>query len=142
MGEHERAHEREKRVRDVMHEGIVACEARLSLPEAAHLMTEKHVRALVVTDERCGLCGIIAQSDLVNAALHPTGRDAWKSLTVGDVMTRDVLTVTPDAPLSEAAKLMVANRIHRVVVVADGDTCAPIGVLSMGDLVRDMMGEP
>jgi CBS domain-containing protein len=128
-----------KLVKDVMRKGVVTCPEGLSLPEAARMMTEMGVRALVVTDDKCGLCGILAQSDLVNAALHDTGQTDWHTLSVADVMTRSVLTVTPDAQISEAAKTMVQNHIHRIVVVDGDDPCTPVGVLSMGDLVRNMM---
>jgi CBS domain-containing protein len=126
-------------VKDVMHKGVVTCAESLSLPEAARMMTEMDVRALVVTDDQCGLCGILAQSDLVNAALHDADSDRWRKMSVADVMTRSVLTVTPDSQISEAAKTMVQNHIHRIVVVDTEDPCTPVGVLSMGDLVRNMM---
>ncbi|MDW8054288.1 MAG: CBS domain-containing protein [Anaerolineae bacterium] len=124
-----------------MHRGVYTCPAHLRLPEAARLMTERKVRALVVTDEACGLVGLVSQSDLVNAAVQHGMGNAWRSLTVADVMTRAVITITADAPITEAARIMVAHRIHRLVVVADHDPCQPIGVLSMGDLVRFMMQE-
>lgn len=128
-----------KLVKDVMHKGVVMCHESLSLPEAARMMTEMGVRALVVTDADCGLSGILAQSDLVNAALQDADQERWRKLSVAAVMTRTVLTVTPDSQVSEAAKTMVQNHIHRIVVVDGDDPCSPVGVLSMGDLVRNMM---
>jgi len=124
-----------------MHKGVVTCAWSLTLPEAARLMTDHSVRALVVTDETCDLCGFLAQSDLVNARLEHIDGEAWRKMTVSDVMTRHVHTVTPDSAVNEAAKLMVAQHIHRLVVVSPDDPCNPVGVLSMGDLVRDMMGD-
>ena len=124
-----------------MHKGVVACTRSLPLPEAARLMKDIGVRALVVTDGNCGLCGFLAQSDLVNAHLEYIDGDAWRRMTVADVMTSQVLTVTPDTALSVAAKVMVEQHIHRIVVVSDNDPCNPVGILSMGDLVRDMMRE-
>ena len=134
-------HMTDKLVSDVMHRGVVACTESLSLPEAARLMTDQGVRALVVTDDKCALCGFLAQSDLVNARLEYMDGDAWRNMTVSDVMTRQVLTVTPDAAVTDAAKIMIGQHIHRIVVVADDDPCNPVGILSMGDLVRDMMKE-
>ena len=131
----------DKRVSEVMHRGVVACLETLLLPDAARIMTDQNVRALVVSDERCGLCGILSQSDLVNARVKYMDGDAWRTMTVADMMTRNVRTVTPDIAINEAAKMMVENHIHRIVVVADDDLCTPVGVLSMGDLVRDMMGD-
>jgi len=129
----------EKQVQDVMHKGVVTCPEDLPLPDAARLMALQSVRALVVTDEACGLCGILSQSDLVNAKLEHPDQDIWRKITVSEVMTRTVLTVKPSDTLPVAAKTMVQNHIHRIVVVDDADPCTPVGVLSMGDLVRDMM---
>lgn len=129
----------DKLVQDVMHKGVIACPATLTLPDAARLMTDQNVRALVVTDGACGLCGIIAQSDLVNARVEYFDQGKWKNLTVDQVMTRSVVTVTPSTIVQEAAKLMVSHHIHRIVVVDERDPGTAVGVLSMGDLVRDMM---
>lgn len=129
----------EKMVRDVMHKGVVTCPENVVLPDAARLMATQNVRALVVTDANCGLCGILSQSDLVNARLDNIKPDAWRTLTVSEVMTRAVLTVKPSDTVTSTAKTMVQNHIHRIVVVDDSDPCTPVGVVSMGDLVRDMM---
>jgi CBS domain-containing protein len=53
-----------------------------------------------------------------------------------------VLTVTPDMDLRDAAKIMVDHRIHRVVVAEVEDLCNPIGMLSVGDIMRYMGNEP
>lgn len=129
----------EKLVQDVMHKGVVTCPEDVALPDAARLMAQRSVRALVITDSNCGLRGILSQSDLVNARLENADQDAWRKLTVSEVMTRAVLTVKPVDTLAAAAKTMVQNHIHRIVVVDDDDACNPVGILSMGDLVRDMM---
>jgi CBS domain-containing protein len=129
----------DKLVRDVMHKGVVTCPEDVVLPDAARLMALQSVRALVVTDDQCGLRGILSQSDLVNAKLEYPDPEAWRNVTVSGVMTRSVLTVKPSDTLAAAAKTMVQNHIHRIVVVDDADPCTPVGVLSMGDLVRDMM---
>lgn len=129
----------DKFVRDVMHKGVVTCPEDIQLPDAARLMALQSVRALVITDDKCGMCGILSQSDLVNAKLEYPDQEAWRKLTVAEVMTRTVLTVKPSDTLAVAAKTMVQNHIHRIVVVDDADPCSAVGVLSMGDLVRDMM---
>lgn len=128
-----------KRVRDVMHEGVVTCPPDLTLADAARVMTDSGVRALIVTEPSCRLCGILAQSDLVHAAFDSASADAWRDIPVSRVMTSSVLTVTPETPVNEAAKTMVAHHIHRLVVVNADNPFEPVGVLSMGDLVRGMM---
>ena len=126
-------------VQHAMRSGVVSCSPDTTLREAAKLMTDASVRALVVVEGDCGLAGIVSQTDLVNATLvHPHVR-YWGGLRVKDVMTEQVCVVTPDTPLQEAARLMIERRIHRVVVVQSADDpCHPVGVLSMGDIVRDL----
>ena len=129
-------------VRDAMTRGVVSCAPELCLREAARLMTDSNVRALIVIDGACGLAGIVSQTDLVNATLqHPTTPD-WQMLPVHQVMTREVLTVHPDESLARAAKRMVDGNVHRLVVVDDSDAeCKPIGVISVGDIMRRLAKE-
>ncbi len=131
----------EKKVGDVMHPGVFTCPRSATLLEAARLMQSRGVRALVVMDEQCGMVGIVSQSDLVNASLRSSSELPWRSLTVDAVMTRQVVTVSPDDAIQRAAALMIEHRIHRLVVVHESDPCRPLGVLSMGDLMRHLMME-
>jgi CBS domain-containing protein len=122
-----------------MSHGVVSCSPELSLREAVKLMSDAGVRALVVIDANCHLAGIVSQTDLVNATLEQPGEQRWDELAVRDVMTTNVLTVTPGTLLPDAAKLMVRHRVHRLVVVeGERAVCAPVGVLSMGDVIRRM----
>jgi CBS domain-containing protein len=129
-------------VRDAMRQGVISCAPNLTLREAAKLMAEKKVRALVVIDEHCALAGILSQTDLVNATLAQPKSSRWQEMTVDEVMTRDVLTVTPETPLSDAAKLMVDKGVHRLVVIDhQRSSCSPQGVLSVGDIMRRLTRE-
>ncbi|HQX76420.1 MAG TPA: CBS domain-containing protein, partial [Thermoflexales bacterium] len=62
-----------------------------------------------------------------------------KGLTVGDIMTARVLTISPNDTIEEAARIMIKHHIHRIVVAEPDDLCHPIGILSMGDMMRFMM---
>jgi CBS domain-containing protein len=124
-------------VRDVMRKGVVSCAPQMTLRDAAKLMTQANVRALVVMNSDCGLTGIVSTSDLVNATLDKSFLP--ENVTVKDVMTPSVLTVTPDESVSVAAKLMIDRHVHRLVVVENKEeNCMPIGILSMGDIVRSI----
>jgi CBS domain-containing protein len=57
--------------------------------------------------------------------------------TVRDVMTRQVLCVSPDQPLAEVASLMSNKDVERVPVVIDGKL---VGFLTRGDIVRRLIG--
>ena len=125
-----------------MTRGVVSCAPELSLREAARLMTDANVRALVVIEGACGLAGIVSQTDLVNATLAYPSTPDWQALPVSEVMTREVLTVDSDESLARAAKRMVDGNVHRLVVVDNfGAECKPIGVISIGDIMRRLAKE-
>jgi CBS domain-containing protein len=123
-------------VRDAMHQGVITCDSSTSVRDAVRLMNEKRLRSLVVVDFDCALAGIITEMDIVAARLVHEGSKPWDQLTVGEIMTSRVLTVTPDTSLKEAAKILVSHRIHRLVVAEPDDMCTPIGILSLGDIMR------
>lgn len=128
-------------VRDAMHEGVVSCDSSTSVRDAAHMMNERRLRSLVVMDFDCALGGIISETDIVAAKMLNEGARGWDQLTVGEIMTNRVLTVTPDMTLTEAAKIIVDHRIHRAVVAETDDICNPIGILSLGDIMRYVEGK-
>ena len=123
-------------VRDAMHTGVVSCDSSVTVHEAAQMMNRQRMRSLVIVDFDCALGGIISESDIVAAKLLNTSGRSWDQITVGDIMTNRVMTVAPEMPLTEAAKIIVEHRIHRAVVAEPDDLCNPIGILSLGDIMR------
>lgn len=76
-----------------------------------------------------------SEADLVERMGDPEGPE-WDVLSehvVAEVMTRSVLTLPPDAPLEEAARLMESRGIHRLIVSQDD---RPVGLVSSMDFVR------
>lgn len=120
-------------VRDRMTSPARTVTAATPLPELTKQLETARVSALpVVEDGR--LVGIVSTTDLVRAR-------AAGSLTADraarDCMTKEVVTVREGDPLDEAARRMVAARVHRLVVVDDGGRA--VGVLSTRDLLRDVV---
>ena len=102
----------------------------------AELLAGYEISALPVVDRGDHLVGVISATDLVRlqgAALPWTG---WHGLIVRDLMTRPAQTIDGEASLDDAARLMTAMGVHRLVVVDVDRT--PIGVISQGDLVREI----
>ena len=110
-----------------------------SLEEAYDAIFEAGVSSLVVLDPDGEPLGIISRTDLLRVGGQASGTRPEASLlsfperTVSDEMTENVRSVSGDATLTEAARVMVKNRIHRVVVTEDGRAT---GVLSTRDLMR------
>lgn len=103
---------------------------RVSVRDAVRAMNEKGVGALLVM-EAGRLVGIFTERDVLARVVDP-GR-APGLTSVGEVMTRDVMTVTPDLPVSEAMEIMTLHRRRHLPVVHAG---AVAGMISIGDLLR------
>lgn len=103
--------------------------------EALKLMAEKEVGALIVMDGG-RLAGIISERDYARKViLH--GKSSHDIL-VREIMTGKVITVHPGQTVEECMALMTAKRI-RHLPVADGERL--VGVLSIGDLVKEVIAE-
>ena len=93
--------------------------------------TLRHGRRALPVVEGGRLLGIVSITD----AKH-LPHDAWATTPVGEVMTRMPLkTLAPEADLSSALELMVANGVHQLPIVRDG---ALVGMLSRSDVMRYM----
>jgi len=107
--------------------------------EIADILDRAGISGVPVVDWSGYLVGVVSQTDLLRVR---STEDLWADrsrLSAHHIMSRPVLTVTVETPLDEAARLMGANHVHRLVVVAD-DGESPVGVLSATDLVHAMAG--
>jgi acetoin utilization protein AcuB len=112
----------------------------LPVPEALHLMRQEHIRRMPVVDKGGRLVGIVSDRDLLLASPSPaTSLSAWEityllgKITVHDVMTKKVITVTEDTPLEDAARIMADSKIGGLPVVRDG---ALVGIITETDLFK------
>jgi CBS domain-containing protein len=111
---------------------------------ADDVMRLGRIRHLPVLDEDGQVVGIVSQRDLFRGALARAlgyGAHAQQKilgqLVVKEVMTNDPITIGPDAPLAEAARLMLQRKIGALVVV-DGDQL--VGILTEADFVKRFAG--
>ncbi len=98
--------------------------------EAIALMADKGVGALLVLDAG-QLVGIVSERDYTRKVILK-GRSSREE-RVDEIMTRDVVTCSPEYTVEEAMRLMTERRIRHVPVV-DGSRVA--GIVSIGDLVK------
>src|SRR5882724_10217247 len=92
-----------KSVRDAMTEDPRAISASASVVEAARLMREEHIGSLPITDDE-QLVGLIFHRDITTRVVAEAADP--KVTSVGDVSTRDLISVEPDEDLEEALQLM------------------------------------
>ncbi len=126
-------------VADIMTPNPVTVTPRNAIRTAVNLMREVGCRRLPVVD-RGRLVGIISDRDLRRAANSPTVvREQWYDnfildhIEVGSCMTPNPLTISPDAPISEAARLMRDHKIGGLPVVANGQL---VGIVTETDLLN------
>lgn len=127
-------------VRERMTQNAVTTTPDTSVTDALRLMREKKVRRLPVMDQHGKLVGIASDQDLLYASPSPVSSlSVWEmnyllsKLTVEEVMTRQVVTVTEDTPLEEAARIMADHKIGGLPVMRDGKL---VGIITETDLFK------
>ncbi len=107
-----------------------------TIADAAKLLKERNVGALVITTEDGRLAGILSERDLVRG-LPDHGADLL-ALKVKDRMTAEVTTCTPDDRVDAIMKLMTDGRFRHLPVVEEGKL---VGIVSIGDVVKSRLEE-
>jgi len=133
---------RPERAADVMTPNPTTIPATASLTQAALLMTEHDHKRLPVVDEAGRLVGMLSRSDLLQTVANTfasssevlPGSILTTAKTVGEVMIRDVPTVTPETPLAETLDRILSTPRRRVVVVDQNRRV--VGIISDGDILR------
>ena len=106
-----------------------------SVKAALELLSQHKIGALMVTDNDT-LVGIVSERDCaLKVALPGLSADA---VTVGEIMTRDVITVDPSQRLDDCMREMTERDIRHLPVVKDGRT---VGMVSIGDVVKATIRE-
>jgi CBS domain-containing protein len=134
-------------VREVMTSWVRTVTQDTPATELIREMSEYHVSALPVVDDKGRLLGIVSEADLLarakrlgtDAAAHGAARSGGKAvngtdLVAGDLMTSPVITIGLQTSISEAARLLQEHRIKRLIVVGEDDQVA--GIASRIDLLK------
>lgn len=110
---------------------IVSVAPDAGIAEIAAIIASRRIGAVVVLAEHGGLAGIVSERDVVKAlAKHGAGALA---LTAGELMTRQVTTVTMATSVDQAMEIMDAGYFRHLPVMDDGGLA---GIISIRDLVR------
>jgi CBS domain-containing protein len=118
-------------VKDVMTTSVVYLPSETTIAEVARTMREQDIGDVVVADGP-SLAGMVTDRDLVVRAVAE-GKDP-EATTVGEVMTRDLVTVRPEDTIQQAALLMRDRAVRRLLVCDDDQGL--VGVVSIGDLAE------
>jgi len=129
------------RIKEICSRVVVVAEPSTDLREAARLMRDHHVGALVVVEGSNGgkrPIGIVTDRDIVVAVVAATGVQP-ETLSVGDVMTRNLVVAEESVGVFEAVDLMQDHGARRLPVVDAAGRL--IGIITLDDVLRMVAGE-
>lgn len=109
---------------------VVTIGLQATAAEAARRMRQEHIGCLVVTDAEGGLAGIVTERDIIRRVVGECADPAGKR--VEEIMTREVTSCPPDAPVRKVQELMAARHIRHLPVLKNG---VVLGMISS----REMM---
>jgi len=146
--------------RDVMVRDVVTATPDTDIGEAVKLLVAHEISALPVVDGQGKLVGIISEADLIQRPeIGGDRRRPWwleavtpastladefaraRGKKVGEMMTRDVVSVTEDTPVSEIAALFERKRIKRVPIIRDGKVAGIVSRANLMQALASLVGE-
>ncbi|HEY71805.1 MAG: hypothetical protein DRJ03_04770 [Chloroflexi bacterium] len=127
-------------VKDRMTPRPVTVAENIGVDKALQLMHAENVRRLPIVDKHGKMVGIVSELDLLKVSPSPaTSLSIYEipyllsQIKMRDVMSQNVITVTEDTPLEEAARIMADNKIGGLPVVRDGNL---VGIITETDLFK------
>jgi CBS-domain-containing membrane protein len=133
-------------VKDVMSTHVIAVRQNASYKDMAAMLHEQRVSAFPVLDEHNKVIGVVSESDLLTKeALEGTVPGMLQSMmsqreharasavTAAELMTKPPVTIGPDEPVTQAARLMYSRRLKRLPVTSDDGTL--IGIVTRADVL-------
>ncbi len=126
-------------VRDILGEksgGVLTIKTGASLAEAAELLREHGIGAVVASDDGKRVDGILSERDIVRG-LADHGQSLLE-MTVSELMTKSVQTCRSDASVNDVMSLMTKGRFRHLPVVDDQ---VMVGIVSIGDVVKNRLDD-
>lgn len=113
------------KVRDVMTTHVITVKENQTTQQAARLLSQYRISGLPVVNDDKVLVGVVTEFDVISK----------KGQQVKDIMTRSVISVGEDTDLEEVRRILVHERIKRLIVLDQGKL---VGIVSRADLVKEV----
>ena len=124
------------KVRDLMIENVITTKEETTIEDAIKILFEKHVGALVITNDKRKCKGIFTERD----ALRSVARKVPLNTHLRNVMSKNIVTVREDASFAEAKRLMILHRIRHLPVVDKKGYL--VGMLALRRILDELVGIP
>ena len=147
------------KAKDIMTRNVITASPDTTVEELGRLFLGKDVSGAPVVDKSMNLIGIVTENDLIttNKRVHiptilrlfdafiPLGTSRLESeikrmaaTTVGDICTKDVVTVDEEASIEDIATIMTEEKIHLLPVLREGKL---VGIIGKKDVIKGIAGE-
>jgi CBS domain-containing protein len=113
------------KVREIMTTAVISVPEDATIEGAARLLARQGISGLPVVNKHGMLVGLVTEYDLISKDGH----------TVADIMSRSVISVSPETDIEEVRHLLTNQRIRRVPVL-QGDQL--VGIVSRSDLIKQI----
>ena len=133
-------------VRDVMSTRVIVVRQSAPYKDMAAMLRQQRVSAFPVIDDDHRVIGVVSEGDLLakkvfdgsspeatQGTLRRRDHDKAAAVTAAELMTTPAVTIGPDAPVTEAARLMYSRRVKRLPVTSEDGTL--IGIVSRADVL-------
>jgi len=114
-------------VKDVMNKNVVVAKSSVTLREAAKVMGEMNMGSLVIMEDE-KIVGIVTSTDILKSI--GDGKDPDK-VTIGEIATKNVITIQADDPLEKAVDLMIKHKIKKLPVMMNEKL---VGIITVSDI--------
>lgn len=126
---------------------VITVRPEMSMPDALNLMRKEHIRRLPVVNKKGDLIGIVTEADLLKASpSEATSLSMYEityllsKLTLDRIMSRNVVTVTEDTPLEDAARIMADNEISGLPVMRGKEVVGMITETTLFRIFLELLG--
>lgn len=116
-------------VRDIMEDAVVTCSPNATGEAMALMLCDRNFGSVPIVDESRTLLGLVSEFDLLKAM---TVQQDLRKVKAGDIMSRDVVTVTADMSVTDLVELLQKCHLIRVPVV-EGERL--VGIVARRDIL-------
>jgi CBS domain-containing protein len=115
-------------IRDIMTKDLITLQPEASIYDCAKLMQKHGISSIIIKTSKGKLVGVVTKTDLVSTFLI----QSTASLPISKIMTKKVITVSPNDSIFEVESVLLNNQIHRVIVTKNK---TPVGIITYRDFV-------
>lgn len=121
-------------VGDIMTKKVITVRADKPLSEVIKSMVSNDISGVVIVDYVGDMVGMISTIDIFKVFNERDGGN--KDFIAEDIMTPYTIDIQSETPAEEAARIMLENGIHRLVVTVSPSKKKPVGIISATDILR------